>query len=491
MAAEPTSEELRRFYEERSKTCPSKKKRFQIDKQGNLAEYDAKGTLVKTIVLPTYRAPIEKEIEDMEKERLDNIAAANHAFEDARRSLYQALQDNTMRRSDILDLNRNVRDADILLQKARFPLRSVRSKGRVKIKDIDFNQLQETRTFPYSIAFTEVRPFTLQQQYVRIGDMPLPEVVSVAEALRANTSPETIVLFSDQSMEMSPYGFMALGWPAAIPFKDKIYTSARHAIFSELAREFNDPERADAIQAAESGSDIRYTIDDVVGGKDVNQMKWNRSLSSLIDMVNIAKFEQYPELAQRLIELPSPLVIGAYEPNDTYMGIGISIDNVKAKDKLAWTGENLVGKALMKIRENLIAKRVELAAKSVKRPRKARPQVPSTSASSMSVPGTTPMGVTPQMEVAEPLAQPSVGVTPMSLSQLNVPVPVANVVPMAVPVANAVPMPVPVATPMAAPVAAPIASIRRGPRIPPRPASQPQAMPQVQAMLQDDHKYDT
>ena len=38
MAAEPTSEELRRFYDERSKV--TKKDRFQIDKQGNLAEYD-------------------------------------------------------------------------------------------------------------------------------------------------------------------------------------------------------------------------------------------------------------------------------------------------------------------------------------------------------------------------------------------------------------------------------------------------------------------
>jgi hypothetical protein len=60
MAAEPTSEELRRFYDERSK--PSKRERFQIDKQGNLAEYDTKRTLIKTIVLPTYRPPTEPEM---------------------------------------------------------------------------------------------------------------------------------------------------------------------------------------------------------------------------------------------------------------------------------------------------------------------------------------------------------------------------------------------------------------------------------------------
>jgi len=478
MAAEPTTDELRRFYDERSK--PSKRERFQIDKQGNLAEYDTKGTLVKTIVLPAYRPPIETEIRDMEKERIDNIAAANHVFEDARRSLYQALQDGTSRREDILDLNNSVRKADILLQKARFPLRSVITESRIKIKDIDFDQIRETRVFPYDIAFTQVRPFTLQQQYVRIGDAPLPEVVSVAEALHANVPAETIILFSDQNMETSPYGFLALGWEAAIPFNEKMYKSARHAIFAELAREFKDPERANAIQNAESSSDIRYTIDDTEGGRAVNQMKWNTTISRLIDMVNLAKFKQYPDLAQQLIELPSPLVIGAYEPNDTYIGIGLSIDNMKAKDKLAWTGENLLGKALMKIRENLIAERVQALAQRAKPIRKARTQPPKAVASSTSVPGATPMGVAP------PLLPPSVGVTPMSLAQLNM---VSNTVPAAAPMANAVP----VAAPMVnvAPVAAPV-SRRKGPRIPPRPAQQvmPQAMPQAMPVV-DNQKYNT
>jgi ribA/ribD-fused uncharacterized protein len=432
--------------------------------------------LIKTIVLPTYRPPTEPEIKDMEEERIANIAAANRVFEDARRSLYQALQDGTSRRGDILDLNRSVRDADILLQKARFPLRSVHSEGHIKIKSIDFNQMQETRVFPYSIAFTEVRPFTLQQQYVRIGDIPLPQMVSLAEAQQANMPAETVILVSDQNMEMSPYGILALGWTVAIPYKEKMYKSARHAIFAELAREFN-PERADAIQNAESSSDIRYTIDDTEGGRAVNQMKWNTTLSRLIDEVNLVKFKQYPELRQRLMDLPSPLVIGAYEPNDTYMGIGLSIDNVKAKDKLAWTGENLLGKALMKIRENFIAERAQLVAESVKRPRKPRGPP---KAASTSVQGTTPMGVAP------PLLPPNVGVTPMSLAQLNMAsaAPVSSVAQMT----NTVPV--------AAPIAAPVASVRRGPRIAPRaqpqvmPQAMPQEMPQEKPFV-DDHKYDT
>ena len=137
-------------------------------------------------------------------------------------------------------------------------------------------------------------------------------------------------------------------------------------------------ERASAIEKAESSADIRYTLDDVAGGREINQMKWNTTLSSLMDMVNLSKFKQYPELAQRLVELPNSAIIGAYEPNDIQIGIGLSIDNVKAMDKLSWTGENLLGKALMKIRADLMVERAQIAAQKVRRPKTTISVLPST-----------------------------------------------------------------------------------------------------------------
>jgi len=449
---EPSAEELRRFYDNRSKV--TKKDQFLFDKQGNLAEYDKKGKLVKTIVLPVYRPPTEEEIREMEKERFDKMVVANQTFEDARKRLYQAIQEGTASRAEILELNREVRDADILLQNARFPLRTVALESGIKIKELDFDQMQEARKYPYDIAFSHVRPFTLQQQYVRVGDIPLPEMVTVAEAKKIEVQPETVVLFSDQDMETSPYGFLALSWPVTIPFHDKSYASARHAIFAELAREFNDNEQADAIQATESGSDIHYTLDDVAGGREVNQMKWNTTLSRLIDTVNLAKFKQYPELAQRLIDLPSPLVIGAVEPNDLKIGIGMSMNNVKAKDKLAWTGENLLGKALVAIRENLIAERAQLLAQSMKKPRKVK-----TVTSAQSVVSTQPVVS----------AQPAV--TAQSVVTAQPAVTMASIVP-----STDVPLVAPtVQMASLAPVQSSVTpSIRKGPRIAPKPKVIPQ-----------------
>jgi ribA/ribD-fused uncharacterized protein len=421
---EPTAEELKRFYDERSKI--TKYDRFRYDEQGNLTEYNTKGALVKTIVLPTYRPPTEDERIQMEQERKDAIAQANRTLEDAQTRLYSAIQSHASEQ-EILEENDKVRVADIMLQNIRFPLRQTTMETGIKIRDIYFDQVQETRVFPYPIAFSHIRPFTLQQQYARVGDIPLPPMVSVAEATAAVEEP--VILFSDQDSETSPYGFLALNWPVSIPIKDKIYKSARHAIFAELAMEFNDKERAAAIEAADS--DIHYSVDDVAGGREVNQLQWNKKLSYLINLVHAIKFKNYPELAQRLVET-GRAVIGAYEPNDLQIGIGLSMDNVKAKDKLAWTGENMLGKALMKIRDLIVAERI--AAQPVKRVRKPRSAA---SASAIAAPSASAIAA----PSAAPIAAPNVAL-------------------------GAAPNVAPSAAPPVAPIAPP--SVRRGPRVAPQ-----------------------
>jgi ribA/ribD-fused uncharacterized protein len=439
MDGEPSQENLNRFYKERSN--PSKFGRFRYDTQGNLVEYDVSGKLIKTITLPTYRPPTEQEIREMEQERLDNITIANRVFEDVRRRLYGAIQEKKSR-PEILELNREVQLADIKLQSIRFPLRSIESADSVRICDLDFDQLQEKRKYPYKIALTRVSPFTLQQLYARVGDIPLPPMVSVAEIKQMEESKEAILLFSDQDMETNPYGFLALGWPVSISYHNKVYPSSRHAIFAELATEFGDMERAKAIETAESASDIHYSVDDVAGGKEINQLKWNTTLSRLINEITVIKFKQYPELAQRLMETPTPSVIGAYEPNDIQIGIGISVDNVKARDKLSWTGENMLGKALMKIRDILYAERAQASIQ----PKRSRKPKSAITVPSSAAPITVPSSAAPIME---PIMEESVPVnTAPIMEQESI---------RTIPISASVPAPL-----------APIPSVRRGPRVAPK-----------------------
>jgi hypothetical protein len=103
---------------------------------------------------------------------------------------------------------------------------------------------------------------------------------------------------------------------------------------------------------AETPDSINYKVSDVPGDAEINETKWNSLIKQLLYDINIIKFKQYPELALRLLETKNA-TLGAYEPNDNLIGIGISLDNIQSKNPINWTGQNLLGKALMDIRENI------------------------------------------------------------------------------------------------------------------------------------------
>jgi len=85
-------------------------------------------------------------------------------------------------------------------------------------------------------------------------------------------------------------------------------------------------------------------------------------------------------LAARLLATQQA-VLGAYFPNDNRMGIGISIDRPQAKLQSNWTGQNEMGKALMRVRDELRAMQppAEAAPTEIKLPRKKKPVIPDTS----------------------------------------------------------------------------------------------------------------
>ena len=158
-----------------------------------------------------------------------------------------------------------------------------------------------------------------------------------------------------------------------------MYNSAQQAISAEIAKSFNDQDSLQRIMIAESPDEINYKLTDVPGDSEVNETKWNDITKQLLYDVNIAKFNQYPELAGRLLETKNA-TLGAYIPDDNLIGIGISLDNLQSQNPINWTGQNLLGKALMDIRQKLqtdqevaAAARVATVADAV--PRRKKPSV--------------------------------------------------------------------------------------------------------------------
>ena len=364
-----SAEELKRFYKGMAKN-PNL---YSYDDDGNLIELNKEGTVIKTIALPDYRFPTLEEFDEMEKKRMDLIAILNKDFEDARRELRDIYSKPDSSESEILRVNRKVKEADIKLQAVRFPLQYVSKDSGIEINKIDFDKSYEKRTFPYEFYFLEERPFTLQEQYVRIGKAPEKPLISVAEAKAATEAITPVILFEDP--DTNDYGFLSLKWVVELSFNSSNYHSAQQAIYAEIAKEFNDEENLKMIMLAETPDEVQYELSDVPGDAEANETKWNDLTKQLLYDVNIAKFNQYPELAARLLETKNA-VLGAYIPNDTLIGIGLSLDNFQSKNPINWTGQNILGKALMDIREKIRSEKESVLQTNVSQPVQSKRQVP-------------------------------------------------------------------------------------------------------------------
>ena len=323
---------------------------YSYDDDGNLIELNKEGSVIKTIALPDYRFPTLEEFDEMEKKRIESIATLNKDFEDARRELRDISTKPDSSESEILRINRKVKEADIKLQAVRFPLQYVSQQGGIEISKVDFDKLYEKRTYPYPFYFLEERSFLLQDQYVRIGKAPEKPLISVAEAKAAIEAITPVILFEDPNT--NDYGFLSLKWVVEIQFNSVNYNSVQQAIYAEIAKAFNDEENLKNIMLADTPDEVQYELSDVPGDSETNETKWNDLTKQLIYDVNIAKFNQYPELAARLLETKNAM-LGACVPNDTLIGIGLSLDNFQSKNPVNWTGQNILGKALMDIREKI------------------------------------------------------------------------------------------------------------------------------------------
>jgi ribA/ribD-fused uncharacterized protein len=378
MSDEQKREELAIYYNKKAVMERRKyaNKKVEVKRTSSAYEYDEQGNLVerrneeviRTITLPVYRDVMPDERIDMEQVRQDAIALANKEYDDARMALHKEYQKAEPSDFQIHLLNKEVEKADLRLQDARFPIRSIIKQSDVEIRKLDFSQPNEVRQHPYDIAILCEAPFHLQDQYVRIGQPGAKSFVSIAEAKKAIAG--AVIVFDNVNPDGEGYGFLSLNWPVEIEVEGTMYHSARQAIFGELAKSFGDEAHRQAIMIAENPEDIHYTVNDVPGDVEENTQKWDATLRDLIETVNLHKFMQYPELGGRLLDTHDAK-LGAYEPDDNLLGTGVPLTHPRAKNPIYWTGQNLQGNALMLIRDILRQQREEEREKVVEAPKKS------------------------------------------------------------------------------------------------------------------------
>ncbi|MFL5730576.1 MAG: NADAR family protein [Cytophagaceae bacterium] len=127
------------------------------------------------------------------------------------------------------------------------------------------------------------------------------------------------------------------------------YNTAEHWMMAEKARLFGDQEILDKIVKAESAPEAKKLGRMI---RDFKEDKWLEKRYGIVLQGSLHKFGQHQNLKEYLLNTSDRIIVEA-SPVDRIWGIGLTADSAKASDPAQWNGLNLLGFALMEVRDIL------------------------------------------------------------------------------------------------------------------------------------------
>ena len=127
------------------------------------------------------------------------------------------------------------------------------------------------------------------------------------------------------------------------------YPTAEHWMMVEKARLFGDDEILQAILAAPSPGEAKALGRQV---RNFDQETWEAERVNIVKAGNLHKFGQHEDLKAFLLASHQRMLVEA-SPQDQIWGIGLSKDDPAAQNPYQWRGLNLLGFALMEVRDEM------------------------------------------------------------------------------------------------------------------------------------------
>lgn len=138
-------------------------------------------------------------------------------------------------------------------------------------------------------------------------------------------------------------------WPAEFTVDGVTYPTAEHWMMAAKARLFGDDEALAVVLAARSPGVAKAAGRKV---RDFHEQKWADERYDIVVTGNLAKFRQHDGLREFLLATGDRILVEA-SPYDPVWGIGMGSNNPDVAHPLKWRGLNLLGFALMDVRERL------------------------------------------------------------------------------------------------------------------------------------------
>ncbi len=125
------------------------------------------------------------------------------------------------------------------------------------------------------------------------------------------------------------------------------YFCVEQYMMSQKAKVFHDAECYSAILRADTPSRCKALGKKV---KPFDKDVWDEASYEIVKTANRAKFEQNPDLKQKLLATGNSVMAEA-SPGDQIWGIGLNAETAEKIHPSKWQGKNLLGKILMELRD--------------------------------------------------------------------------------------------------------------------------------------------
>lgn len=169
-------------------------------------------------------------------------------------------------------------------------------------------------------------------------------------AKKSNFKKEEFIFFWKpyKSKEITQ-GCLSQWWNSSFNDEVNVYCCMEQYMMFQKARLFKDDFIANKIMLTNDPKNIKYLGRKVNG---FNEKVWDRNKEEIVIKGNLLKFTQSNELREFLINTKDKILVEA-SSYDRIWGIGMEEDHIDATNPKEWKGKNLLGFALMEVRDIL------------------------------------------------------------------------------------------------------------------------------------------
>ena len=149
------------------------------------------------------------------------------------------------------------------------------------------------------------------------------------------------------------YGLFSQFFPCHFEKDHQSYSCAEQWMMAGKARTFQDNKTLQSILNEHNPAEIKQfgrTVGKPAAAQAFNGQQWDAVKYNIVLEGNRLKFQQNERLMKTLLSTGQAILVEA-AGNDRVWGIGISVE--EAKNGKKWNGENLLGKCLMAVRQEM------------------------------------------------------------------------------------------------------------------------------------------